>query len=240
MRYDTPLIEGRLRRRYKRFLADVEVGGDVVVSHCPNPGSMKTCAPEGARVWLSKSDNPHRKLAYTWELCEAEGTMVFVHPGRANDLVAEALVAGRIRELAGYDSHRREVRLGAKSRIDFFLRGGGKDCYLEVKNATLDVGDDTVAFPDAVTERGTRHLRELIEAAEQGFRTALLFCCARTDSRVFRPCDEIDPVYGQMLRQAASRGVEILAYGCSVTPEEVVWQRAVRVDLREPAGARSC
>lgn len=227
-----PLTEGRLVRRYKRFLADVELaGGEVVVAHCPNPGSMKTCAPDGARVWLSRSDDPRRKLAYTWELVEAFGALVCVHTGRANDLVAEALAAGVVPELSGYETVRREVRCGTKSRIDFCLEDGDRRCYVEVKNVTLDAGGGTSAFPDAVTARGTRHLAELEALVAGGDRAALLFCSTRADTERVRPADEIDPTYGQALRRAHAAGVEILAYRCEVSTAELRVAGRVPVDL---------
>lgn len=235
MRYPVPLLEGRLLRRYKRFLADIELpGGEVVISHCPNPGSMKTCAPDGAPVWLSRSDDPRRKLAYTWEIVEAFGSMVCVHTGRANDLVAEALEAGALAELDGYDRVRREVRCSDRSRIDFVLeREGGEACYVEVKNVTLSAGGGVSAFPDAVTKRGTKHLEELMTLAAAGHRAVLLFCASRHDTERVRPAGDIDPVYAETLRRAARSGVEVLAYRCDVSPTEVVVRQRVPVDLAD-------
>ena len=232
MRYERPLLEGRLRRRYKRFLADVELPGvGEVVAHCPNPGSMATCAPEGARVWLSESDSAARKLRYTWELGEAEGAMVMVHTGRANDLVAEALEAGVIDELRGYERVRREVRYGERSRVDFLLEGGGERCFVEIKSVTLGLGEGISAFPDAVTERGRRHLEELIRVVQAGDRAVLLYCCGRDPSQKVRPADHIDPRYGEALRRAAAAGVEIVAYRCDVAPEGVWVRERIPVSL---------
>lgn len=232
MRYPTPLLEGRLLRRYKRFLADIELsGGEVVTAHCANPGSMKTCAPEGARAWVSRSDNPKRKLPYTWELVHAEGSMVMINTHRANDLVHEAITEGVISELSGFRSLRREVRFGEKSRVDFLLETDEGECYLEVKNVTLGFGGAVSAFPDSVTERGTRHLRELMAMVDGGKRAALLFCCSRAGTESVRPADTIDPTYGRTLREAASRGVELLAYGCEVSRDEVKLSRRLPIDL---------
>jgi sugar fermentation stimulation protein A len=232
VRFDSQLTEGRLVRRYKRFLADIELAdGEVVVSHCPNPGSMKTCAPDRARVWISKSDNPKRKLAYTWELVESAGAMVCVNTARANDIVAEAIDAGAISELTGYDTLRREVKYGENSRVDIVLERESERCFVEVKSVTLSFGDRVSAFPDSVTKRGTKHLEELIRVVEAGDRAVMLFCCNRDDTSVVRPADEIDPVYGDTLRKAKAAGVELIAYRCDVSPTGIEVRERVPIEL---------
>lgn len=219
MRYDQRLVGGRLVQRYKRFFADVEIGRGTnrrtVVAHCANPGSMRTCAEPGGRVWLLPSANPARKLAWTWELAESGGALICVNTARGNQLVAEALAGGVIDELAGYDEIRREVPAG-DSRLDFGLLRGDQRCFVEVKTATMDAGGGTSIFPDAVTTRGARHLEELIALRRQGHRAVLLFCAARGDAARVRPADDIDPAYGAALRAAARAGVEVLAYGCRI------------------------
>lgn len=226
------LVEGRLVRRYKRFFADVELpGGEVVVSHCANPGSMRTCAPDRARVWLSASDRPGRKLRWTWELVEADGDLVCVNTARANELVAEALARGRVAELAGWGSARREVRYGERSRVDFTLARGRRSCYVEVKSVTLALGDRVAGFPDSVTERGRRHLDELEAMVAAGHRAILLFAVNRTRAREVRPADAIDPAYGATLRRAAANGVELLAYQASITPRAIHLHRRLPVQL---------
>lgn len=237
MEFAPPLIEGRLIRRYKRFLADIILdSGERVTAHCPNPGSMTTCMLEGGRVWLSRSPNKQRKLPYTWELAEVGDAMVCVNTGRANDLVAEALKGSAIAELTGYDEVTREVRYGEASRIDFLLRAGQSSCYVEVKSVTLDVtqpGGPTIsAFPDSVTTRGTKHLRELINVVAAGQRAVLLFVCNRTGVTAIRPADEIDPAYGYHLRKARTAGVELLAYRSDIDPSGV--QLAGSIGLRLP------
>lgn len=233
MRFDSQLTEGRLIRRYKRFLADIELpGGDVVVTHCPNPGSMITCAPDRARVWISKSNNPKRKLAYTWELVESAGAMVCVNTSRANDIVAEAIDAGIIEELTGYDTLRREVKYGENSRVDIVLERDDDDrCFVEVKSVTLSFGNRVSAFPDSVTVRGTKHLRELVRVVEGGDRAVLFFCCNRDDTEVVRPADDIDPVYGRTLRAAKAAGVELIAYRCDVSPTNIEMRERVPIEL---------
>ncbi|MCP4448211.1 MAG: DNA/RNA nuclease SfsA [Myxococcales bacterium] len=226
------LIEGRLVRRYKRFLADVELReGGVVIAHCPNPGSMKSMKEPGSEVWLSASDNPKRKLAYTWELVRSMGDLTLVHAGRANAIAEEALVNGCIEELRGFSSLRSEVPYGDRSRIDFCLDFATGPCFVEGKNVTMFDGEGRAAFPDSVTSRGTKHLRELMTMVGEGQRAVLLFCCSRANVTAIRPADEIDPVYGETLREAVAAGVEVLAYGCDVSIEDVVMRRAMPVML---------
>src|SRR5690606_15714067 len=180
MRFDPPLEEGRLLRRYKRFLADIETaGGELLTIHCPNTGSMLNCMSEGCRVWFSRSDDPKRKLPGTWELGETpHGRLACLNTGRANALVEEALRAGIVSELAGFTGLRREVVYGSEgSRADFRLDYASGAVMLEVKSVTLGFADSRVAaFPDAVTARGAKHLRELAALARQGARAVLLYC----------------------------------------------------------------
>ena len=215
------LVEGRLVRRYKRFLSDVRVGGEVVVAHCPNPGSMRSCQEEGGRVWVQARTG--RKLAWTWELAEVGDAMVCVNTARGNQLAAAAIAAGAIAELRGYPEVAREVPFGA-SRLDFRLARGRRrrdQLWVEVKSATMDGGGGAAAFPDAVTSRGVRHLDELIALRRRGARAALLFIVGRTGVDRVRPADEIDPAYGAALRRAAAAGVELLAYATALTPDRL-------------------
>jgi sugar fermentation stimulation protein A len=234
MEFCPPLIEARLVRRYKRFLADIELAsGQVILAHCPNPGAMRTCAPDRARVWVWKTANPKRKLAYTWELVEAEGALVCVNTARANSVIAEAIAAAAIPELAGYASLRPEVAVG-QSRIDFQLAGHRERagvCFVEVKNVTLHLGDRVGAFPDSVTTRGTRHLRELMAIAAGGDRAVLMFCVGRDPTDKVVPAAHIDPVYAETLREAAGSGVEVLAYACAISEREIRLAGRVPVDL---------
>ena len=229
-----PLTEGRLLRRYQRFLADVELAdGTVVTAHCPNTGSMQGCKDPGSRVWLSPSDNPQRKLAWTWELVEADGVLVGLHTGRTNALVREAIETGAVAELAGYGAIRGEVpyggdngRGGKRSRIDLLLTEAGRPpCYVEVKNVTAAVAGGVGYFPDAVTERGTKHLNEMADEVAKGNRAVLFFCVQRGDVDEVRPADHIDPEYGRTLRRVLGLGVEVLAYGADVRPEGIrLWR----------------
>jgi sugar fermentation stimulation protein A len=235
MQFDPPLEEGRLIRRYKRFLADVEtLSGETLTLHCPNTGSMLNCLGEGARVWFSRSSNPKRKLPGTWELVETpHGRLACINTGRANRLVEEALLAGTIIELEGFTALRREVPYGLEnSRADFRLTYSSGEVFVEVKSVTLGYDIDCVAaFPDAVTVRGAKHLRELSALAREGARAILLYCVNLTGVDAVRPADDIDPAYGRALREALTAGVEILAYGADVTPTALCLQRKLSVQI---------
>ncbi|WP_421868922.1 DNA/RNA nuclease SfsA [Motiliproteus sp.] len=238
MIYQPPLQPARLLKRYKRFLADIELAdGSQMTLHCPNTGSMRNCAEPGSRVWFRDSQNPKRKYPCTWELVEAEGKyLASVNTARANDLVEEAIAHDRIAALKGYPLRRREVKYGAEnSRIDLLLSQhpqGRADCYVEVKQVTLLQEGGVGRFPDAVTERGRKHLRELEQMVAQGYRAVLLFCVPHTGIESVEPADQIDPAYGQALRQAQQAGVELLAYQAEISPEriELVRQLPVRLD----------
>ena len=233
MRFDTPLIPCTFVRRYKRFLADVRLAdGTELTVHCPNSGSMRRCQPVGGQAWISDSKNPQRKLRHTLELVSLDGVPICVNTHRANGLAEEAIRAGVITELGGYPVLRREVRYGnEKSRIDILLEGEQGRCYVEVKNVSLDADDGVGRFPDAVTTRGTKHLRELVAMVAEGHRAVLLFCAAKPDFRVIEPADDIDPVYGKTLRSAAAAGVELLAYRCDISPHEIRIAERITVHL---------
>ena len=224
MHFTHPLIEGILLRRYKRFLADVRLDdGSIVTAHTANTGAMTGCSTPGARVWLSDSRNPRRKYPLTWELVESPtGGLIGINTLSSNHLVKEAILDGVITPLQGYQKIASEVLYGSEnSRIDLMLVDtSGNRCFVEVKNVTL-AEDGIGRFPDAVSARGSKHLRELMEMVRQGHRAVLLFCVQREDVRTVSPADEIDPCYGSLLRQAEHTGVEILAYGARVSLEEI-------------------
>ena len=235
----TDLIEGRLIKRYKRFLADVELSdGSVVTAHCPNTGSMKNCATPGSRVWLLDSANPKRKYPLGWELVEVEAdALACINTGRANALVREAIEQGIVSELQGYGQIRQEVKYGENSRIDLLLQDEGKaDAWVEIKNVTLLEEGGWGSFPDAVTARGAKHLRELAMLAREGVRAVLLYCVNLTGIEAVRPAEEIDAGYAAALREAVAAGVEVLAYGVFLTPEEVRVDRRLQVHLAEAVG----
>ena len=218
MLFDPPLTAGVLVRRYKRFLADVAIAGRAEVAHCANPGSMLGLAEPGSAIWLSASLNPLRRLRFTWELVTADGALVGINTACANRLAEEAIRAGRIEPLAGYVSLRREVAYGEGSRIDFLLEASGRPaCYVEVKSVTLK-RRMAAEFPDSVTARGARHLRELSAMAAAGKRAVMLFVAQREDCASLAVAADIDPAYARALAVAREAGVEILAYACRVRP----------------------
>jgi sugar fermentation stimulation protein A len=225
-----PLFEGCLLRRYKRFLADVELlDGRVVTAHTPNTGSMRQCAEPGLKVLLSRSDNPKRKLAWSWELVEVNDCWVDINTQRANRVVEEALRSGGLAGFEGY-SVRSEFPF-ASSRIDFMLEGFGEKVLLEVKNVTLCCAPDVACFPDAVTLRGQKHLRELARAVGQGWRGLIFFLVQRSEAHSFTPADAIDPAYGRLLREVAAAGVEVMAYRTAVSPAATTVAQALPLEL---------
>jgi sugar fermentation stimulation protein A len=228
MDFPSPLIHGRLVSRYKRFFADVVLdGGTAVTAHCPNPGAMLgVCAP-GLGVWLSKSDDPKRKLAHTLELVEVGNGLVGVNTLAPNRLVAEALAEGAIPELTGYETVRREVKYGEASRVDFLLTHPGRPaCWLEIKNCHLSRQPPLAEFPDCVAARSARHLRELAAMVTAGDRAVVLFTVQRDDCDRFSACRDIDPKFAQALDEAADAGVEVLVYACGMATD------SIRIDRR--------
>ena len=208
-----PLVKGTLIRRYKRFIADVELeDGRVVSAHCPNSGSMKACSEPGRPVYLSRHDSVKRKLPYTWQLIDMGTSLVGTNTGVPNRLVEASVRAGLVPALTGYDTVRTEVRYGERSRIDILLECGHDRCFVEVKNCTLVEDDGIARFPDAVTARGLKHLVELQREVREGNRSIMFYLVQRMDARLFGPADHIDPAYGMELRKAVKAGVELLAY----------------------------
>jgi sugar fermentation stimulation protein A len=224
MLWPNPLIPGRLQRRYKRFFADVLLADDSpATAHCPNPGHMLGLDAPDARVWLSRSTNPKRKLALTLELVEADGGMVGINTMHPNRLVAEALQARAIPALAAYDLIRPEVRYDEGSRIDFLLQGDGlPDCYVEIKNVHLKRGTPDAEFPDCVTARGTKHLGALKRQVATGARAMILYVVQRTDCTGLSIARDIDPVYAAAFDDALAGGVEALCCSCRIGLDEIV------------------
>lgn len=215
-----PLIQGKLLKRYKRFLADVELDdGTVVTAHCPNSGSMKGCADTGASVWISKSDNPRRKLKYTWELIRSRDTYIGINTQVPNKLVKQSIEHGLVGELTAYTRVKAEVKTSAHTRLDLMLEDeqGGR-CYVEIKNCTL-VEDGLASFPDAVTTRGQKHLEELVTLHEQGHEAVIFYLIQRMDADRFTPAAHIDPVYAEKLVWAADKGVKIITRDVKIDPD---------------------
>ena len=224
------LITGQLVKRYKRFLADIILeNGDEITAHVPNSGAMTSCIEDNCDVWLTFHDNPKRKLKYTLELTKIEENLICTNTGVANKIAIEAIENGFIKELQGYDYLKPEQKYGQNSRIDIFLENQNQKCYVEVKSVSLKI-DDTLAFPDSVTSRGTKHLNELCDMVEQGHRAVMLYVVQRTDDLPFRLACEIDKKYCEAFKEVRKKGVEVLVYQSSINYETISINK--RLDLQ--------
>lgn len=231
MQFDN-LLEGRLQRRYKRFLADVELpGGEVVTVHCPNTGAMTGCAEPGSRVWLSVSEVKTRKYPHTWELVETARGMACVHSAKANQVVREAFAQGRIPGFEAYPQIRSEVKYAQGSRIDLLLEGDSTRAYVEVKSVTLCREGGQGVFPDAVSERGRKHLQALQEVRDEATRAVLFFCVFHQGIERVSAAGDIDPRYRDALQEAQADGVEVLAWRASISPRGVELHAALPFSL---------
>ncbi|PID95153.1 MAG: DNA/RNA nuclease SfsA [Bacteroidetes bacterium] len=234
MQFSQKLIHGTLKRRYKRFLADVVLDdGQLVTAHCTNSGSMKSCIEEGAAVYLSPANDPKRKTQFTWEMIQIKGSWVGINTSNPNLLAFEGIRDKTIPGLSGYNNVRREVKFG-DSRFDIYAENTIEKCFVEVKNVTYREGEYAL-FPDAVTSRGLKHLKTLQKVKEEGKRAVMLYIIQRTDILFFDTAGEIDPSYAQALREAEKNGVEILPVMAKVTPEEIKIIRTVPWKKREQA-----
>ncbi|SCA63040.1 Sugar fermentation stimulation protein homolog [Chlamydiales bacterium SCGC AG-110-M15] len=212
--FTNKLIPGIFIKRYKRFLADIQLeNGEVITAHCANSGSMKTCIKEGWKVYLSHHDNPKRKLAYTLELIDNGKCLICLNTHKANGIVKTAIENNLISELRGYTNIRPEVPYGSKSRIDLLLESDDSPpCFVEVKTVTLLGDNENYQFPDAVTTRGQKHLKDLMAEKEKGNRAVLFFLIQRSDGKAFEAAKDIDPEYAELLEKAKNKGVEVLTY----------------------------
>lgn len=230
MKFQNKLIPGKFIKRYKRFFADVTLDetNEIIVAHTANTGTMKTCMGENWPVLVSFHDSPTRKLKYSWEMIHNNKTWIGINTSLTNSLAIEAIKNGRIPELSGYKDLKPEAKIG-QSRIDILLSNSpDEQCYVEVKNVTL-VENDSALFPDAVTERGQKHLLELMELKSQGIRAVLLFIVQREDCNHFSMNNPIDPVYIKLLKEAMSKGVEVLIYQCQLSPTEIVVNKKLEI-----------
>ncbi len=218
MHFTPPLIHGKLIKRYKRFLADVQLAsGEIITAHCPNTGTMLSCSTPGSAVCLSLSDNPKRKYPHTLEMVQDNYTWVGVNTSRTNKLVIEALENGQILEFTHIKSIKAEVKTSKESRLDLLIKQHGQNTYIEIKNCSLAV-DGCAMFPDAVTTRGTKHLKELIRLKSEGFEACIFFLIQRMDADRFAPAAHIDQIYARTIERAAAAGVRILVYQAEVKP----------------------
>lgn len=229
MKFKTPLHSGIFQKRYKRFFADISMGDEVVVAHCANTGTMKTCLQEGWSALMSFHDSPTRKLKYSFEMINNGKTWIGINTAMTNHLAIEGIRNGIISELQGYKELKPEAKIG-QSRIDILLSNGeAEQCYVEVKNVTLIDEQGHALFPDAVTERGLKHLNELLELKRQGIRTVMLFVVQREDTHSFKVEQTIDVAYCQKLKEVIKEGVEVLVYQCKLTPEEIIIHKKLEI-----------
>ena len=230
MRFQTPLVPGRLLRRYKRFLADVQLeDGREITAHCANPGSMMGLAEPGLRVWLEPNDDPKKKLKFGWRLVEhANGHFTGVDTALPNRMLRAALEDKAVAGLDAFDTLHAEVPYAEKSRIDFLLQAdGAPDTYVEVKSVTLSRQDRLAEFPDSVTARGSKHLNDLAQMAALGHRAVMLYLVQRTDCTRVTLASDIDPTYAKGWHSATKAGVETLAFDCAITPDAVTLGKAI-------------
>lgn len=220
MIFPTALVHGKLIKRYKRFLADVELDtGEVVLAHTSNTGSMKSCLEEGAEVYLTYVDDPKRKTNYTWEMIKINNSWVGINTAMPNLLVFEAVKNQQIKELSGYSFIKREVKFD-DSRFDVFASNEKQECYIEVKNVSLKV-ENYARFPDAISLRGQKHLKTLVKAKEEGKRAVMVYVIQRSDVAIFAPAKDIDPEYAKILKEAHKKGVEIFPIRANVSPTKI-------------------
>ena len=232
MKFETPLTKGKLLKRYKRFLADVELeSGETITAHCANSGSMKSLLEGGATVYLSPNTNPTAKLDWRWEIIDVGTSLVGINTSRPNHIVETGILNGTISELGGYENLRREVKYGTNSRIDILLEKLMQpSCYVEVKNATMSRDKGIVEFPDGVTARGTKHLNELVEMVKQGERAVMVYLVNRTDCDTFSIAKDIDPDYYEAFLNATENGVEALAYNVKINETEISVNKKIEID----------
>lgn len=230
MKFEKQLIHGRLLKRYKRFLADILLDdGSTVIAHCTNTGSMHSCLEENAEVWLTLVDDPNRKTRFTWEMILIDGQWVGINTSHPNALAFEWVKAEMVPGLEGITGLRREVKW-EDSRFDLYGEEQGRACFIEVKNVSMKEGDRAL-FPDAVSERGRKHLNTLIRVKKSGMRAVMLYVIQRMDVKIFSPAREVDPAYGMALDEAVRQGVEVFVVQARVTPEGIQYHRALPVDL---------
>jgi len=221
MKFKEKLLLGTLIKRYKRFFVDIEYKNKIITSHCPNSGSMMGLLNKGNNVWFSESSNTKRKLKYTLEMVKSAKTLVGTNTLLTNKIVLEALNQKKIKNLNTFNNIRTEIKFSDKTRFDFLISSNKKKCFLEVKNVTLSRKNKIAEFPDAITSRGTKHLKELINAKKKGFESYIFYLIQRDDCRSFKIAKDIDQEYKIAFDEALKNGVNILCYDCKLSNEEI-------------------
>ncbi len=233
MNFEDKLISGEFIKRYKRFFVDIKIGNNTVIAHCPNTGSMMGLLNKGARVWISKSNNPNRKLKYTLQIIESNGFKVGINTHFTNKIVLDALNNNLIKEFKNPKTVKSEVKFGTNTRFDFLVLGNNKKYFIEVKNVTLSRNKGVAEFPDAITSRGHKHINELINASKQGYEIYLLFLIQRNDCKKFKIAKDIDPKYSELLIKAVKKKLKILCYDCKFSLKGIKLNRLIQFDSHE-------
>ena len=221
MKFKEKLLKGTLIKRYKRFFVDIEYKNKIITAHCPNSGSMMGLLNKGNSVWFSEASNPERKLKYTLEIVNVDKKLVGINTQLTNKIVLEALNQKKIKNLVKFDHIKTEVKFSDKTRFDFLISNNKEKCFLEVKNVTLVRSNKTAEFPDAITSRGTKHLRELISAKKKGYKSYILYLIQREDCKSFKIAKDIDQEYKIAFDEALKKGVKMLCYDCKLSNEEI-------------------
>tara|TARA_B100001123_G_scaffold434236_1_gene560412 strand:+ start:1572 stop:2267 length:696 start_codon:yes stop_codon:yes gene_type:complete len=231
MKFNKKLLQGTLIKRYKRFFVDIEYRGKTITAHCPNSGSMMGLLSEGNDVWFSETDNPKRKLKYTLEIIKVNNGLVGINTQLTNKIVLEALRQKKIKKLTKFNNIKTEVKFSDKTRFDFLISNNSRSCFLEVKNVTLIREKKIAEFPDAITSRGTKHLKELIVAKKKGFESYILYLIQREGCGSFKIAKDIDEEYKITFNEAIRRGVKILCYDCKINYEEIKLNKQINYEL---------
>ena len=231
MKFNETLIAGQFIKRYKRFFVDVKIGNEKVVAHCPNTGSMMGLLEKGNNVWLSKSNNPKRKLKYTLQIIEDQKSKVGINTHLTNKIVFEALDKRVIKNFENLDKIQSEVKFGKNTRFDFLITEKYKKTFIEVKNVTLSREKKIAEFPDAITSRGSKHIQELLEANKKGYKIYLFFVIQRNDCNKFKLAKDIDPEYCELLLKAVKKNLKILCYDCKFSPKGIELNREIQLKI---------
>ena len=230
MKFKKKLLQGTLIKRYKRFFVDIKYQNRTINAHCPNPGSMMGLLDKGNGVWFSESDNLKRKLRYTLEMVEVDKTLVGINTQLTNKIVLEALNQKKIKSLVKFDYIKSEAKFSDKTRFDFLISNNKEKCFLEVKNVTLVRTNKIAEFPDAITSRGTKHLKELINAKKKGYESCILYLIQREDCKSFKIANDIDQEYKTTFNEALKNGVKMLCYDCKLSDEEIKLNNQISYD----------
>ena len=227
MNFNKTLISGEFIKRYKRFFVDIKIGNNIITAHCPNTGSMMGLLKKGNKVWLSESNNPKRKLKYSLQIIEDQKSKIGINTHLTNKIVFDALNKGSIKDFKNLDSIKKEVKFGQNTRFDFLLTKKNKKTFVEVKNVTLSRKNRVAEFPDAITTRGLKHIRELLNAKKKGFEVYLLFVIQRNDCNKFELAKDIDPEYCELLIKAVKKNLKVLCYDCKFSTKGIELNRYI-------------